>query len=573
MAVPSQLPVDHFKELVASCISFYQNNKHVMSRERVRQRRAGLCGFVEAFHTDCGTLTPRVEKRIDELRHGNGIVLMTAHQPNLFPYSGLFRKATLNFVLAERLEDLLHVPVVNFFGIADQDFTDDRWVRECQLPAVQRREGIFSIRMDLPEKLMLNRVPKPSPARLGAWRSNLGKWLNDAIRSVERLCKELGLPELPDASSVSTLQDNLTSFWRLVEDCYGRSESYSDFNAFLISKIVNEVWGYDTVFSRFSDCQQAFVDEFRFLLSHFHEYSRFLTQAKQRFCENGGDGGVSDQEPLLAPFWYHCDCGSKVRLSLEERDACLVGSGRCVGCGEPYALRLGDKNTPDLSDIARRISARALSMALVFFDGLVPSCYVGGIAGLSYLMETEYVAKGLGVPFPPLAVWRPHDKYLGVGQIEAMLECRRICNDWEAHNISKAKEFIHSRISKIRHRLDELEQSKKKVVEAFRATPEDEALKEAIKRLSVMQNKIKRASNLSVISHELNLLENVGTVTNLIPSIIDYAVNIRLEEVSKQWTQYLRENGRLSSDVPLESILSRRLDLGPGLIDLPIEMI
>jgi len=71
------------------------------------------------------------------------------------------------------------------------------------------------------------------------------------------------------------------------------------------------------------------------------------------------------------------------------------------------------------------------------------------------------------------------------------------------------------------------------------------------------QTEVKRSSNLSVIYRKLKILENVPVVLNLIPSIIDYAVNVGLKETSDQWIRYLRENGSLSSDVPVESVLSR----------------
>jgi hypothetical protein len=560
MASRLRVFVDDFRELADSCVSFYEMNKDEMGLESVGERRAELSGFAEAFHRECGTLTPSVEKRIENLRNGVGLVLMTAHQPNFFAYSGVLRKATLNFVLARELEQVLGVPVVSFFGIADQDFTDDRWVRSCQLPAVQRSGGILSIDVKLPEKLMLDRVAKPSSDLLKSWRDEIEGWLSDAVRSVHRLCKAQGLTVL-SSSCEATLTENFGSFWSIVEDCYRRSERYSDFNAFVMSKIVNDVWGYDTVFSRFSECEQAFVDEFDFLLSRSEDYSRLLKEAKEIPCKEGAGGGVSDQEPWLTPFWYHCDCGSKVRLFLKEEDGLLFGHGNCVGCGKYCELEFGGKNDPDISGVASRVSARAISMSLVFFNGLMPSCYVGGVGGMRYLIEAQHVAKGLGISFPLIAVWRPHDKYLGAGQMEAVLELKRICSDFGARDVSAAKDLLKSSISEVHERLDKLEVSKERVIEELKVHPNDAALKEEIKRISMSRTKMAKSSNLSVISHELKILENVSTVLDLIPSIIDYAVNIGLKETSDQWIQHLGENGSLSSEVHLESVLDHIVKL------------
>ena len=119
MASDPQLFIDDFRNLIDCCIRFYDQNKNRVDLEYVHKNRSELSAFVEAFHKDCGTLTSTVEKRIEDLKNGVGLVLMTAHQPNFLAYSGVFRKATLSFVLARKLEEMLGVPVVNLFGIAD----------------------------------------------------------------------------------------------------------------------------------------------------------------------------------------------------------------------------------------------------------------------------------------------------------------------------------------------------------------------------------------------------------------------------------------------------------------------
>jgi len=560
--------VDDFRKLVDSCVSFIERNKDEMNHDRIRERRGKLSFFVEAFHRDCGTLTPSVQKRIEDLRSGKGVVLMTAHQPNLFAYGGVFRKATLNFVLAKKLEEMLEVPVVCFFGIADQDFTDDRWVRSCQLPAVQRTDGVLTIDAKLPEKLMLSRVAKPSAAILEKWGNDIEIWLNDAIESVVRLCRELRIQEVQSASCSAVLNENFKSFWNVVEGCYKRSNRYSDFNAFVMSKIVNEIWGYDTLFSRFSECQQAFVDEFGLLLSHFEDYSRLLKEAEQMPTpyDEGVSGGVSEQEPWLVPFWYHCDCGSKVKLFLSRNDGRLSGSGNCEGCQENYKLEFGTEDNPTLKDIAQRISARAIPMGLVFFNGLMPACYVGGVGGIRYLMEAHHVAEGLSISFPPVALWRPHDEYLGVGQVEALLELKRSCGKLGVGELSKAKEVLKSRLAEVNKRLDELEGVMKKFKEELCKHPDDVGFKEKIKEVSLARTALKKASDLSVLNHELKIVENVSTVLGLMPSIIDYAVNVGLKETSARWIRHLSENGSLSFNVHLESVLDQEVRLDNDLL-------
>jgi hypothetical protein len=553
----SPLFVDNFNDLVDACISFYEESKDKISLERVRAKRAKLSGFAEAFHKDCGTLTASVQKRFEDLRNGKCLILMTAHQPNFFAYSGVLRKATLNFVLAKKLESVLKIPVVSFFGIADQDFTDDRWVKSCELPAVQRRGGLLSIEVRLPEKLMLNKVPKPPRDLLSGWKSEIERWLNEAIRSIRRLCRVLGFQEACSVSTVSALNENLASFWKITEDCWERSKTYSDFNGFLMSRIVNDAWGYDTIFARFSECQQAFADDFSFLLSRFNDYSQLLKETIMMPHGDGLNSGVSDQEPFLAPFWYHCRCGSKAKLFLEEKDGSLFGNGSCVRCLEHYELDFGHKDNPYIVSIASQISARAIPLGLVFFNGLQPSCYVGGAGGIEYLIEAEHVAKGLGIPFPPVAVWRPCDKYLGVGQMEALLEMRRICREFNAEDASAAKNVLEARMFEIQARLSELDMRKNEVVKELRKCLHDEKLNQEMREASMRRTEIAKSSYLSVVCRELRTLENASRIPDLMPSVIDYAVNVGLKETSTQWVRYLNENGDFASIVKIESALDQ----------------
>lgn len=548
--------VDDLPALVHSCVLFYKKNKDRMNSEQTVEKRAKISAFAEAFHRDSGTLTASVNSRLGDLKNGNGLVLMTAHQPNLFVYSGVLRKATLSFVLAQKLEYLLKIPVVSFFGIADQDFTDDRWVRSCQIPAVKRNGGILSLKAKLPNKLILNRVPKPDSSVLEKWRAEIVKWLNEEIASVERLSEKLGDNSPCPSTSAETCRDNFEHFWKIAEDCCRRAKNYSDFNSFVMSRIINGVWEYDTLFSRFSECQQLFADEFAFLISHFDEYSRPLEAKQTESFQADSGNGVSAQEAHLVPFWYHCECGGKVRLLLEETDGSIFGMGNCLRCGEHYCLELGPKNNPRLSSISSRISARAISMCIVFFKGLIPSCYIGGVAGIEYLQQAGQIAERLDIPFPPIATWRPHDAYLGLGQLEAKLELRRICKGLGVEDLSSARSLLESRLYTARRNLDSLESLRKNVLAKLKHYADDIGLKKELKEISMRKTRAVRTSNLPIIIHELKTLENILTVQELIPSIIDYAINVGLKETSDQWVRQLGENGNLSSTVHLESVLN-----------------
>jgi len=137
------------------------------------------------------------------------------------------------------------------------------------------------------------------------------------------------------------------------------------------------------------------------------------------------------------------------------------------------------------------------------------------------------------------------------------LKLKTMCTDLSVGDLSGAVDALKSRIAEAQTCLDKMEASKKRAMEKFWDQPENEMLKKEVKRVSLSQTEVKRSSNLSVIYRKLKILENVPVVLNLIPSIIDYAVNVGLKETSEQWVRHLCENGSLSSDVNLESVLSR----------------
>ena len=151
----------NLSDLADACEKFHGHFQDQRTAETLATRRK-LADWIRKFHHECGTLTSQVEQALEKLDSDNCLLLMTAHQPNLFAYSGVLRKATLNHVLAGTLSKRLDVPVVSFFGLADQDFTDDRWVKSALLPDIERRNATLELRIPLPERIMLNKAPKPS---------------------------------------------------------------------------------------------------------------------------------------------------------------------------------------------------------------------------------------------------------------------------------------------------------------------------------------------------------------------------------------------------------------------------
>lgn len=528
-------------ELAKNCAAFYRDNKSKMLGARVRTNRISLAKAAEKFHRDCDTFSSSAEESCGELADKECVVLMTGHQPNLFAYSGVFRKASLNYVLAEKLKEDLGVPVVNFFVVLDQDFAGDRWIRSAQLPSLVRRGGALDLRASFSDgdrETMVNEVAKPSVGQLEEWKRELEVWLSESLKVI---AKFVGGERIE--AYEAEVAGNLQEFWVLVEEACGLSANFADFNAFVMSKIVNGVWNYDTLFLRTSDFEPSIEEEFCWLLAHFDGFSKFVKEGEELLTQRGVSLNVAGDGSDKAPFWYHCDCGGKVDLRLNTGTHELEGRGSCSRCDKAYALSFGDPEKPSLSEVKSRFSSRAISILLAYYRGLGVSCDIRGVGGLDYLMEARYVANKLGVSFPPSPVWRPRDKYLGVAQFEALLQFKEVSGSFD---VGLADNFLA-------HLREEALLLSKRLKDSRRKGAESKA--------NFVNRKLRDerrgiAERWRELNRNARLLERVPTTLEVMPSIIDYAVDVGLEETSDQWVAFLKGGGSLFSDVELQSVFS-----------------
>ncbi|MCW4039892.1 MAG: hypothetical protein NWE83_03955 [Candidatus Bathyarchaeota archaeon] len=537
------------QEFLTACIAYYKTQYKDQQLGLTPGSNQQLAQFVKKFHQEAGTLTPIVEKQLKILDSKQPLILMTAHQPNLFAYSGVFRKATLLHVVQHELQRALSVPVITFFGIADQDFTDDRWVKTAQLPSVQQRNGTINLLLQLPPKKMVKDVPKPSTDVLDGWKQQIQQWINTINHLNIRAVVTQSNPSSDNRHVVSKrLSDRFEALWSLVLTAHDRSTCHADFNAFFMSQIINHIWRYDTLFSRFSDCQQIFTKEFAFLCQKHGEYHQALHKIQ------GQHDGINDNSGAsLAPFWYHCECGGKARLYLNQQNTLLRAEGECITCTKQYFIDLGSLHHPKLQEIQSKISARAIPMALIFFTGLDVMGYIGGVGGRQYLSEAQQIATALELSFPPVTDWRPHDHYLGIGQLEAQLEGKRLREQYNESSLSGASHHIKDVITNKNAEITIHDQKKQGLIEKLRTEKgQKQEVLASIKEVAALSTRLKRECNL--LNLELTIINNISTIDSLYPSIIDYAINIGLPETSIQWINHLVHNQSLTADVYMKSL-------------------
>ncbi|MFZ0514465.1 MAG: hypothetical protein WAM14_22865, partial [Candidatus Nitrosopolaris sp.] len=302
----------------------------------ILNNRGKLQILIDKFHREAGTMTPGVTNKLRLLIDPKTQIFVSIHQPNLFAYGGVFKKIVLLQTLMMAVEERKSLnKFVNFFLIVDHDFMDDTYIRLAELPSIRHCDGRLELRMPVSEskrwQLVCN-MPLPGRTILDRWRIQIYSWVKNSL-------------SLYSKSDKSIILDNFEHFWLKVEESYSRSRSYSDFNSFLMSQLVNAEWGYDTLFVRLSEMSTVFEDGFKYLISNFMKYSEVLSKTENMFFRCGIDTGVSSTSYLNAPLWLHCQCGSKASARLNsDQEGPILLAGTCMSCKKVIELIIGNRH-------------------------------------------------------------------------------------------------------------------------------------------------------------------------------------------------------------------------------------
>ncbi|MEA3343625.1 MAG: hypothetical protein U9Q92_05650 [archaeon] len=503
-------------------------------KKRVLSNRKKVASQIKKFHKDSGTLTFGVREKLAILRSKEDcIFLMSAHQTNFVPYSGVVRKTTLMHAVKEKLARLSGVEVVEFYGVANQDIASSwPWLKMTQFPSIFHKNGVFELSYEMKkeyEMKMHAAVPNPDWSDILKWGCDTREWMKVCLNYIENS----GCNVEPD--SKNELYRNYERFMGIFKESRESARNFAEFNAIVLSKIVNNHFCHDTLFSLFTDCQKVLDKEFLFLLENYRKYYSCLADIN----------GIQKQD-MIAPFWYHCECLGKVKLRIMEDEDVLKLSGKCPACGKVHSFALSKDNmAADFSMISKHISARARPMTLVFFEGLGANMYVGGaLAGKCYLKEARHIAGNMKLNFPPIAVWRPRDRYCGLGQFSCELFEKSAC---DGRNLEDTIYCLESEINMINERISAINALIKRTTSMHERN-----------KLIAEKNSIRKEHDMRMYSKKLSDLKKVSNTQSVIPSIMDYAINIGLERTRDGWYDHLMNNGNLEEDIILDSVLKYR---------------
>ncbi len=503
-------------------------------KKRVLSNRKKIASHIKKFHKDSGTLTSGVRGKLEILHSKKDcIFLMSAHQTNFVPYSGVVRKTTLMHAVKEKLARLSGVEVVEFYGVANQDIASSwPWLKMTQFPSIFHKNGVFELSYEMKKECevkMHAAVPNPDWSDILKWGNDTREWMKSCLNCIENS----GYNVYPE--SKNELYRNYELFMGILRESGESARNFAEFNAIMLSKIVNNHFCHDTLFSLFTDCQKVFDKEFLFLLENYRKYYSCLA-----------DINSIQKQDMIAPFWYHCECLGKVELEIMEDEDVLKLSGKCPACGKVHSFALSKDNmASDFSTISKHISARARPMTLVFFEGLSVNMYVGGaLAGKCYLKEAKHIADNMKLNFPPVAVWRPRDTYSGLGQLSCELFEKSAC---DGRSLEDTIYCLESEINMINEQISGIDALIKRTTSMHERN-----------KLIAEKNTIRKEYDLRLYSKKLSDLKKIPNARAVMPSIMDYAINIGLERTRDKWREHLMNNGNLAEDIIMDSVLKYR---------------
>jgi len=508
-----------------------RSDQSPIQSEIVRANRARIGKHIENFHNQAGTTGSNIDKCITALKSPSTQILVSIHQPNLFAFAGVYKKIILLQCLksiAERRDS--RRKFVNLFLIVDHDFMDEFWIRHAQLPSLRHSNGILELRFPIRTHdrwhLMYN-MQAPRRTLIDYWRKQVTSWIRNANSSL-----------FPDKAEKSQLFKNLDEMWDQVAESYSRCKSYADFNSFIISRLVNTIWGYDTLFVRLSEIPEVFEDGFKFLISNYKKYALALNQSEEIFTSQGINTGVSSSSYLNAPVWLHCRCGSKGSAKIvESKLERLSLVGKCIACKSDLQIEIGSRNAIDLSgETLHSISPRAIPILLLLARDLGIGCYGSGTGGsLGYMLVGSLVFKRMAVNMPLTTVWPSIDIYNGIGQSEA-LNYMRVNNEIE-----------------LKSYLEKLKIMDAKYAERIMPLIDERAMR--IKAGQSVQNILNDLFSLKESQRKVRSIIKIATkaraAITLKPCMIDYAVNFGLSGVEAQWKESLVANDDLAAPISL----------------------
>lgn len=359
-----------------------------------------VVGLSRAFHSRAGISFPDQGSP-----RGACIVLESGHQPNFLPYPGIWKKVFLLDQIARELRDR-GKEVIPLFCFTDQNLSTAEVLYRNHIPAFAKHGSRkIGFKPGTSKYSRFDCLEKPARDK---WDRELSE-IRDFYLTNSRKLGE-GDPDL-----VARIDEILG----MMDRCYQRAHDFRELNAFIFSRICQDLLDSGVHFYLSSDLQQEglFSREWNRLLGLLEPYTTLHNRAVAEM-----DIGLRPLPEHQLPFWYHCSCNGKVTLTLsEEGDA----AGTCETCGTPVRLPVKEQGG-DLSRWLPRMSLSAVSRNMIFSEGLGTRLFLSGVGGsLQYGRVTNEISRALGFHVPRTLAWESKDYFLGLAHRIGLREIMR----------------------------------------------------------------------------------------------------------------------------------------------------
>lgn len=447
------------------------------------------------------------------------VVLESGHQPNYFPYSGVWKKVYLMDQFQKML-DSKGISGIAFFGFADQNVTTAPYLYKNQMPALNRT----------------------GTQKIGFTVKGSDKWKR--FETLKKPLPEVWEEEMLAMEKLSTgTNSEFSAVMEIMQKSYERADSFSDLNAYIFSGICRDILELNVNFFRYSDIHRAqlFSDECKQILGKLDGYSRVHNEVikNEKLPSRPVDSGE-------VPFWHHCDCGGTILLTMDAPGMC---KGVCPLCKTKYELDFG----PDFSrfdDFSKKMGFSAVSRNLIFAEGLGTHIFISGTGGgLRYGKISNAISSEIGFNQPVTCAWSSKDYYLGKIHENTLKEFQNT--------------FPFTKTEMLDTALDEK-------IHAFREDMNQKIIKMEAEGTDNKSIRLYRGRFLG----SSKIAEMVSRVFSTTPSMFDIYLNFDRQEILESWgnalTNSVPERCGATCVIKQDSVYDARNDSGFSLDEIPV---
>jgi hypothetical protein len=377
-------------------------NYHILSPNQWKNVTR-LNNISEKFHKRAGILRHHLKPETDRT-----IILESGHQPNFLPHPGTWKKAFLLNKIQQTLI-LRGESVIAFFGLADQNISTAKVLSKNQIPDLNKngyRKTGFKIN-DAYKLKSFNKNEKPA----------VDNWEKE-ITGIEQHYRNYSKRTRFQEELLQKQWDEvLDILWR----SYDQALNFADLNALIFTRVCNALFDCEVSFFLYSDMHRdcLFLDESKKILLNL---SRFNNIYNREIAENHLE--IPSVSLNHLPFWYECECGMKLDLSLNRNDS-LGCNITCPLCKKENELFFGT-DFENLGLFYNKMDFQAVSRNIIMAQGLGDTLFLSGTGGsLQYGKISDRISVDLKFHHPIILSWGSKDYYIGKVQKTAIHEMRR----------------------------------------------------------------------------------------------------------------------------------------------------